>query len=199
VSCGEPLVSPPASIGTSCTRRVRDSWIYLFLFDLNGDFIGIFCWIPLVFFCYFTEVSPFPHRMLGDDVDGPHSSAIIIGRKTVLACAHSLGLVMDKKRGGKPRYKYIEDYWIQPSFTKDSGEFTTDNRVPLKLFKFHASNDWALLVRADEKCFAPEEVASIDRSLLNKVAFNLQFSDAVVMSCGTDVWDTQGRRIHYTM
>jgi hypothetical protein len=125
-----------------------------------------------------------PHRILGDDVDGPHSSAIIIGRKTVLACAHSLGLVIDKKRGGKPLYKYIEDYWIQPSFTKDvSGKFTTDNRVPLKLFKFHVSNGWALFVRADKKCFAPEEVASIDRSLMNKVAFNLQFSDAVVMHC----------------
>jgi hypothetical protein len=135
-------------------------------------------------FCYFTAFSPAPHRILGDDVDGPHSSAIIIGRRTVLACAHSLGLVVDEEIRGKTRYKYLEDYWIQPSLTKNvRGEFTTDNRVPLKLFKFHVHNDWALFVRADNKCFAPEEVASIDRSPLETEAFGLAFADAVVMHC----------------
>jgi hypothetical protein len=118
-------------------------------------------------------------------MDGPHSSAIIIGRRTVLTCAHSLGLLARKKSGGKTHYEYLEDYWIQPSLTKDvRGELTTESRVPLKLFKFHVGNDWALLVRADEESFAPEEVASIDRSLTSSPFISeLLFLDAVVLHC----------------
>ena len=114
------------------------------------------------------NVNTSPHRVLGDDQDGPHSSAIIIGRRTVLACAHSLGLLVDKSQKNTKtltHFKYLEDYWIQPSFTRNvTGELTTDNRIPLKLYKFHVSNDWALLVRADDNYFAADEMASIDQS-----------------------------------
>lgn len=35
-------------------------------------------------------LSTLPIRVLGDDITGPHSTAIIVGRRAVLACAHSL-------------------------------------------------------------------------------------------------------------
>jgi hypothetical protein len=81
-----------------------------------------------------------------------------------------LGLLVDvSKRNTKAKihYKYLEDYWIQEPFAKNiKGEFTTDNRIPLKLFKFNVDNDWALFIRADGQSFAPNEVASVDCSLL---------------------------------
>ncbi len=96
------------------------------------------------------------------DQDGPHSSAIIVGRRTVVACAHSLGLLIDdstKNTRAKTQYKYLEDYWIQPSFTRNiKGEYTSDNRIYLKLFKFNVDNYWALFYRSDNQFFD-----SIDR------------------------------------
>jgi hypothetical protein len=131
-----------------------------------------------------------PHRVLGvigDDHDGPHSSAIIIGRRTVVACAHSLGLLVDKSQINtrtKIRYTYLEDYWIQPSFTRNaSGELTTDNRVPLKLFKFNVGSDWALFVRTDDGLFAEDEVASIDVSPILHPSRVLCGKKAIVLHC----------------
>ena len=115
------------------------------------------------------KINASPHRVLGDDQDGPHSSAMIVGRRTVLACAHSLGLLADeaeRSTKSKTYLRYLEDYWIQPSFSKDvKGNITAVDRVPLKLFKFHLGNDWALFVRADDNLFAKNEVATIDTSL----------------------------------
>jgi hypothetical protein len=126
--------------------------------------------------------SPKPHCILGDDVNGSHSSAIIIGRRAVLACAHSLGLLKVGNSRGKTSYKYLEDYWIQPSLPNNAtGKFTADDRVPLKLFKFHESNDWALFVRTDGRFFAPEEVVSVDRSPMNNPSMDYLLSSAAVM------------------
>eukprot|EP01040_Poterioochromonas_malhamensis_P017433 gene17433-20031_t len=89
-----------------------------------------------------------PHVILGDNVDGPHSSAIIIGRRTVLGCAHSLGLSEDETQRhlrGRKYYKYLEDYWIQPFFTRNSkGEFTKENRIPLKLYKIARAGEFSV-------------------------------------------------------
>jgi hypothetical protein len=123
------------------------------------------------------------HRILGDDIDGPHSSAIIVGRRAVLACAHSLRLLRSADYETTALWTYLEDYWIQPSFTKYArGTYTTDNRVPLKLFKFHEGNDWALFVRADGKFFSEDEVAPIDKSL-NDPSVCVITKPAVVMHC----------------
>jgi len=132
-------------------------------------------------------VNTSPHRVLGDDQEGPHSSAIIIGRRTVVACAHSLGLLIDpskKNTKGTTYFTYLEDYWIQPSFTKNiRGECTADNRVSLKLFKFNLDNDWALFVRADDGFFADDEVASIDTSPLANPSRVLAHKEAIILHC----------------
>lgn len=133
------------------------------------------------------SVNTSPHRVLGDEQDGPHSSAIIIGRRTVVACAHSLGLLIDtskRKTKMKTHYAYLEDYWIQQSFSKNvRGEFTADNRVPLKLFKFNVDNDWALFVRDDGELFAVDEVASIDMSPISHPSRVLAHKEAIVLHC----------------
>jgi hypothetical protein len=143
------------------------------------------------------QINHSPHRVLGDDNDGPHSSAIIIGSRTVLACAHSLGFVKEmvkesevsientKRTSGakksrtisSPRFKYLEDYWIQSSFARDKqGNITTEGRIPIKLYKFNVTNDWALFERNDGRLFAENEIASIEilqtdaRTLLRKSA-----------------------------
>ena len=106
-----------------------------------------------------------PVRILGDR-DEPHSTAIIVGRKTVVACAHSLGVVLDesaRRSKSNPRFKYVEDYWIQPKISRTTrGLFTDDERIPIALKKFNVDNDWALFTRSDGLLFDPSEVASID-------------------------------------
>lgn len=133
------------------------------------------------------SINASPHRVLGDDQDGPHSSAIIVGRRTVVACAHSLGLLIDESKRNtktKTHYSYLEDYWIQQSFTRNiRGEFTADNRVPLKLFKFNVDNDWALFVRVDDQLFAEAEVATIDTSPLSHPDRVLAFKETAVLHC----------------
>ncbi len=139
------------------------------------------------------RINPSPHRILGDDQDGPHSSAIIIGRKTVIGCAHSLGLLIDDTQSNTKKtketkklrqFKYLEDYWIQPYFTRTlTGEFTADNRIPLKLCKFNVDNDWALFVRADGGLFAPDEIASIDTSPVDDPHKVLVHKQAIIYHC----------------
>jgi hypothetical protein len=119
-------------------------------------------------------------RVLGDDLSGPHSTAIIIGLKTVLACAHSLALEPAGERG----LKYVEDYWIQERVTKSfKGECIEENRVPLKLYKFHAENDWALFQRSDDKCFEKSEIALIDKELETKPTLSYLRCNATVLHC----------------
>lgn len=135
-------------------------------------------------------------RILGDDINGPHSTAIIVGRKTVLACAHSLDLVEipvikdESKRNTKrntktpTHYQYLEDYWVQSRFTKNNkGECTADDRVRIRLFKFHATNDWALFTRTDTGSFLDSDVAVIDTSLLTDPDKHLTHVNARVLHC----------------
>lgn len=127
-----------------------------------------------------------PHRVLGDNQDGPHSSAIIVGRRTVLACANSLRLLIDESKRNtkaKTHYTYLEDYWIQQSFTYIRGEITAENRIPLKLFKFNVDNDWALFVRDDNQLFAETEVATIDTSPLSRPDRVITFMKTVILHC----------------
>ena len=107
--------------------------------------------------------------VLGDDSDGysnPHSTAIAVGKKAVLACAHSLALVDDPtKRSTKRKsyFIYVEDYWIQPRVSMSiDGKWNNNERIPIKLYKFHSDHDWALFVRIDGKEFT--SFASIDMS-----------------------------------
>eukprot|EP01032_Pedospumella_encystans_P018924 gene18924-21527_t len=126
-------------------------------------------------------------RILGDDVSGPHSTAIIVGRKTVLACAHSLDLIKDdSKRHTKKttHYQYLEDYWVQSRFTKNKrGECTAEDRVRIKLFKFHETNDWALFTRTDSSTFLESDVSVIDTSLLTNPNTHLTHKNARVLHC----------------
>jgi len=72
-------------------------------------------------------------------VSGPHSTAIIVGSRTMVA--HSLDLLIDnsyRNTKANTHYKYLEDYWIQPQFTRNiRGVVTDDNRIQIKLFKFN--------------------------------------------------------------
>lgn len=96
--------------------------------------------------------------VLGDDIEGPHSTAIAIGKRSILGCAHSLSLTEDPvKRSTKRKqyFSYIEDYWIQPRVAIGSdGSWEKDGRILIKLYKFHPDNDWALFVRADGSEFS---------------------------------------------
>ena len=84
----------------------------------------------------------------------------------------------------KAHFKYLEDNWIQPQFTKNRrGEFTDDDRVEIRLYKFNVDNDWALFVRVDEKLFAESEVATIDSSPLDYPHRVLAHKMAIVLHC----------------
>jgi hypothetical protein len=103
-----------------------------------------------------TPISTDHIFVVGDDSSGesdPHSTAFVIGKKTVLSCAHSLALASDSSKmstRGKSFFVYVEDYWIQPSVSIGvDGKWNNDERIPVKLYKFHPDNDWALFVRAD--------------------------------------------------
>jgi hypothetical protein len=62
--------------------------------------------------------------------------------------------------------KYLESYWVQIDGTKTKdGKFTDQDRVPVKLLKFHVENDWALFWRDDGNQFAQEDIAEIDRDV----------------------------------
>lgn len=98
-----------------------------------------------------------------------------------------MGLLIDESNRNtktKTHYTYLEDYWIQQSFTRNvTGEFTADNRIPLKLFKFNVNNDWALFDRADGQLFAEAEVATIDISPLSHPDRVLAFKETAVLHC----------------
>lgn len=128
-----------------------------------------------------------PVRVLGDNVSGPHSTAIIVGGRTVVACAHSLDLLVDdthRNTKSNTHYKYLEDYWIQPQFTRNlRGEITEENRIQIKLFKFNVDNDWALFVRADDALFEESEIATIDTSPLDHPHRVRPFEKTAVLHC----------------
>lgn len=116
-----------------------------------------------------TPISTDHIFILGDDSTGnsiPNSTAIAIGKRTVLTCAHSLVVVEDPSKRSTRNLSYlsyVEDYWIQSNVYIDShGNVNNDGRISLKLYKFHADNDWALLERADGQEFS--SFISIDTS-----------------------------------
>jgi hypothetical protein len=82
-------------------------------------------------------------------------------------------------------WKYLEDYWIQARITKNRrGECAVDeDRVRIKLYKFHEDNDWALFERADEGSFLLSEVAVIDTSLFSDPNIQLTHKNAQVLHC----------------
>lgn len=105
----------------------------------------------------------------------------------MVACAHSLNLLIDdsyRNTKSTTHFKYLEDYWIQPQFTKNiRGEVTEDNRIQIKLFKFNVDNDWALFVRADGASFGESEIATIDTSLFDHSDRTLPFRLTAVLHC----------------
>jgi hypothetical protein len=118
------------------------------------------------------------------DASGPHSTAIIVGLKTVVACAHSLSFVRDESKRSAKSKKYVEEYWIQPSFTRNvKGEYTTEGRIPITLAKFHVENDWALFTRSDGILFNKSEVAIIDTSPDTNPSNVIVHKKAVVLHC----------------
>ena len=110
-----------------------------------------------------------------------------MGRKTVIACAHSLHLVADESVKGtksKAQFTYLEKYWIQNNFTKNMrGEIVNDTRVQILLYKYHIGNDWAVFIRADNDVFADSEIATIDRSLLTNPSDTFLHQRAAVLHC----------------
>ena len=105
----------------------------------------------------------------------------------MVACAHSLNILIDdshRNTKSNTHFKYLEDYWIQPLFTKNiRGEVTEDNRIQIKLFKFNVDNDWALFVRAGDALFEESEIATIDTSPLDHPHRVLAFKQTAVLHC----------------
>jgi hypothetical protein len=82
------------------------------------------------------SINASPHRVLGDDQDGPHSSAIIVGRRTVVACAHSLGL----KVRGIPKPRLTTHIWRTIGFSNRSQETSGANSLLIIVFLLSCSN-----------------------------------------------------------
>jgi hypothetical protein len=110
--------------------------------------------------------------VLGDDYPnedghptGPHSSAIALGPKAVLCCAHSLALIPDPSKRTTKATQYLQfgdAYWLQSSITIDaSGQLTKQGRIGVELYKFSLENDWAVLLRVDGGVFSPSEYAEV--------------------------------------
>jgi hypothetical protein len=128
--------------------------------------------------------------VLGDDSKGssePHSTAIAVGKKCVLACAHSLALIADaSKRSTKSRQflMYEDQYWIQPtiSITQD-GNCSDFGRIPIRLYKFHPDNDWALFVRDDGLEFSYFATIDTSPSMIPPNSLPNVRKPAVVLHC----------------
>lgn len=155
--------------------------------------------------------------ILGDDQtdeygveNGPHSTAFAIGKKLVIGCAHSLTLVLTGNSTRKKKeYQYNEDYWIQNVISKHvNGSVSSDDRIPLKLYKFHVKNDWALFLRHDELEFgyfpqietltatvthAPANLLHCPVSLLHQMQYSQEFS----LSCNISAVTIQNQSTHH--
>lgn len=119
--------------------------------------------------------------ILGDDIDGPHSTAIAVGPKAVLGCAHSLSFVDDpdvRPSRSVRHLKFNESYWVQSQTSRDvEGNFSASGRISISLVKFHEQNDWALFERTDGGRF--DTYAHIER----EESSSFVFGDAVVFHC----------------
>ena len=126
-----------------------------------------------------------PVRILGDGNE-PHSTAIIVGPRCVISCAHSLSTLNDpdsKTRSRSSVNKLIgDDYWIATSVTRNArGEYHTEKLVSLKLYKFHRWNDWAIFLRCDDQTFSSEEIVTIDTNV--NAGLNYVDTRAQVIQC----------------
>ena len=139
-------------------------------------------------------------RVLGDDIYGPHSTAIIVGRRTVIGCAHSLSLVEDESKHktrssteeGATWNKYVEDYWIQRQ--NEDNETTHEGSIHLILYKFNMKNDWAVFERADGGAFDSTEIATI----ADTFSF-VPFQPAVVSHCTVSQMDSTTKPEEYSI
>ena len=105
----------------------------------------------------------------------------------MVACAHSLGLIVDpsvRSTKSKTYLTYVENYWIQSSFTKNTrGEVTREGRIEIVLYKYHTDNDWAIFRRTDSSVFEDSEIATIDRSLFTNLSDTFLHQKAAVLHC----------------
>ncbi len=86
----------------------------------------------------------------------PISTAVAVGPRLILTCAHCL----TKVKSGR-KLTYNEEYWVQPSVKLEtSGTWSNTGRILVTLFKYHVENDWALLTRNDGGVF--DYFSSID-------------------------------------
>ncbi|RYE55214.1 MAG: hypothetical protein EOP48_10685 [Sphingobacteriales bacterium] len=89
----------------------------------------------------------------------PNSTAVAVGPRLILTCAHCLTSINAGRTRGSLIYN--ENYWVQPSVKLErSGSWSSAGRISVVLFKYHVENDWALLVREDGGYF--EDFADID-------------------------------------
>lgn len=114
-------------------------------------------------------------RILGDGNE-PHSTAIIVGPRCVISCAHSLRLLDDpnsKTRSTSTVNKLIgDDYWIASSVARNAtGEYHPEKVVLLKLYKFNQWNDWAIFLRCDGQTFSSQEIATIDTNVNSELNY----------------------------
>jgi hypothetical protein len=155
--------------------------------------------------------------ILGDDQtneydveNGPHLTAFAIGKKLVIGCAHSLTLVLKGNSSTRTReeYQYNKEYWIQNVISKHiNGSFSSDDRILLKLYKFHVENDWALFLRDDGLEFgyfpqieiltttathAPANLLHCPVSLLHQMQYSQEFS----LSCNISAVTIQNQSSH---
>lgn len=93
----------------------------------------------------------------------PDSTAIIVGRKAVVACEHSLQLIRTLSADKSVvEETYNTEYWVQIKTKRGPRDgFSPDGRIKVRLYKCHPQNDWALLYRVNGM-FDPSEVAVLD-------------------------------------
>lgn len=114
----------------------------------------------------FILVNLSPVRIFGDG-NRPSSTALIIGRRAVLTCEHSLKVSKQlNEEATAVNESYEMDYWIQEK-TKlgPRGGYSPDGRINVRLYKCNQENDWALLYRVSG-FFTDEEIVSIDTSAI---------------------------------
>lgn len=105
--------------------------------------------------------------ILGDDCiskegvkNGPHSTAIAIGPRLVLACAHSLAIDYSKGIGGdsngKLKAPICKNYWLISGLEHNNNCRTYEHlpKIAVTLVKYSSGNDWALFTRCDKVEFS---------------------------------------------
>lgn len=177
---------------------------FLLLFDSVVHCLGVGCMF------YVTAVPTTHVYVLGDDYPddnghptGPHSTAIALGPKAVLCCAHSLALIPDSSKRTTKTTQYMqfgESYWLQPSITIDaSGQFTKQERIGVELYKFSLENDWAVLLRVDGGVFSPSEYAEVNDLPKPMPITSLILQPALLLHCPVALINSIVKANEYTV